>query len=201
MAETGSPQWRGYVNQLLYGLDINEPVPDDVVTRVSDLLIAGTAFTGPVEEFYQAIGRALASDTLIHSASERENLLTREYLNRLMQTLEARLPWPVPAFTNLLWSVDRDAGAPVVGRIPHVLSHVEDHLNLQFAEPGSDDSGEFRMVLRLRSGHVVVLRAVEPLWRPGVELCAWGDPAAVRLEFRELAGLEVDPVEVGSDRS
>lgn len=198
MVEAVSPQWCGYVNQLLYGLDFNEPVPDEVVTRVADLLVAGTGYTGSVEEFYQAVSRALASDAWIHSPSDREDMLARNYLNRLMRTLEARRPWPVPAFAWLEWSVDRDAGAPVVGRIPHVMSHVEDHLNLQFAESGSDESGEFRMVLRLRSGHVVVLRAVEPLWRPGVELCAWDDPDAVRSDFHVLAGLRVDLVETGS---
>ena len=199
MVEAGSLHWRGYVNQLLYGLDINEPIPEEVVGRVIDLLIVGRGYTGTVEEFHQAIKTALASGSRIRSASEHEDVLARNYLNRLMRTLEARYPWPVPAFARLEWSADRDAGARVVGWIQHVMSYIEDQLNLQFTEPESDDSGEFRMVLRLRSGRVVVLRAAEPLWRPGVELCAWDEPDAVRFEFHELTGLEVDSAEASSN--
>ena len=187
------PPWRGYVNQLTYGLDLGRHVDDEVVTRLVDALVQQRSFRHPVETYHDAATAALASGEPI-ARGAREDEVVRDLLARLVRELDERRPWADPPFRTLgVEQWPRLATAPVIGRIPLSRMTVGERLCGIF-EPVPAASGEQVdvLVLRLRSGEQVGLVAPASFTERGVIVRAHGDSRPTVAAIRELTGLDVE---------
>jgi hypothetical protein len=188
--------WRGYVNQMTYGLDPRHRVENADVAWIADDMIAQRTFTDPVTRYYEAATAALESGGQIanQGEDEAEEEGVRDFLVRLVQALDERRPWPEPPFytgDQNDWSDLRDA--PAIARIPHSQLDVEGRLNRTFFRVGPGDDDQTRvLILRLLTGQVVALLAPYSFSEPGVELLANTDKESTITAFRELTGLDVE---------
>ena len=187
--------WRGYINQMIYGADLRAPLDDSLVNRLADELIRQRFFTLPVADYYNAATEALRSGERLGSDDDQDEGAVRDLLTRLVKVLDHRRPWPEAAYRVL--PVDETftlASAPLIARIPMLPRDVEGRLSRSFSKPGLDGrEGEF-IVLRLRTGQQVVLRAAT-FREANVEIYSVDDPDATRAAFRELTGLDLQPAE------
>jgi hypothetical protein len=187
--------WRGYINQMTYGADLRAPLDDSLVNRLADELIRQRLFTLPVADYYKAAAEALRSGERLGSDDDQDEGAVRDLLTRLVKVLDHRRPWPEAAYRAL--PVDETftlASAALIARIPMLPRDVEGRLSRSFSKQGPDGrEGEF-IVLRLRTGQQVVLRA-KTFREANVEIYGVDDPDATRAAFRELTGLDVEPAE------
>jgi hypothetical protein len=192
-SESAPTPWRGFVSRITYGTDLRAPVDDSSVIRLADELIRQGYFKDPVEAYYQATVDGLRSGESLRFDDRQDEGAVRDLLTRLLRTLDERRPWPEPPFKSLPvdeWLTLQDA--PVIGRIPRHPRDVQAHLQRRFSAPGTDGQEKRVIVLRLRSGQKVGLRASS--WRePSVDLYSKADPEATRKAFRDLTGLDVQP--------
>lgn len=196
--ETLQPRhpWRGYVNQLTYGVNLRSPVEDAVVTRIADQLVRQWFFTRPVASYYKAAGAALESGARIaYDEQGDDEEVVRNFLARILHALDERRPWPEPPFVELdpsEWPGFRNA--PAIGHIPLSQLDVRKRLNRVFYEVPRDwgEAAEV-LVLRLRTGQVVALLAPALVTELGIDLLAHSDPASTVAAFRELTGIDVEP--------
>jgi hypothetical protein len=66
--------WRGYVNQLTYGLNLRHRVDGEVVTRIADALIEQRSFKHPVSTYHEAATAALTSgEPIVQGNHEDDN--------------------------------------------------------------------------------------------------------------------------------
>lgn len=185
--------WRGYVNQILYGTKLRVPVDDSLLSRLADELVRGRYFRDPLTDYYQAAIDALRSGESVRFDDDQDEGAARDLLTRLVHILDERRPWPEPPFRSIHvdeWRSLQDA--PVIGRIPLYPMDVEAHLYRSFSERGPDDQEGQIMVLRLRTGQRIGLRATT-MREPNVEIHSAADPETTRQDFHELTGLDVQP--------
>lgn len=191
--------WRGYVNQILYGVSLRAPAGDDLVDGLATKLIEQRVFTNPVERYYDAVRAGLRSGEplAVHEEFQAEDAV-RDLLARLVRRLDERRPWPEHPFYALDESEWGERAqlfdGPVIARIPRSPFDVGDHLFRVFTSIRSGGAEVYVLVLRLRTGQLVVLRSTAGYAAPGVELLAHTDPGSTITAFRELTGLEADPV-------
>lgn len=185
--------WRGYINQILHGTSLREPLSDEMVDRLADELIRQKYFTRPVADYYAACGAALASgDDLAFDENQNEDAV-RDLLVRLRRALDRRRPWAEPWFyVQAIEDWDRLSHAPVVGAIPLMLPAVSARLHRTFHSVQKDPE-VLALVLKLRTGQLLALRSSSPFSTPGVDLMTLDDPAQTVLDFTELSGMEVAP--------
>jgi len=183
--------WRGYLNQILYGVDLRAPVGDDVVERVATAMLDRLVFADPPEVYYHAMTTALDSNELLSSDEDQDEVATRDFLFRLVGALDERRPWPVPPFDRMdnPWNEFRDA--PLIGRIAQRKRTVENRLRKEFRVPVGDDNGTRFLILRLASGHIVALSASKPFVSPNVEIRSFDNPNDTLRNFEGLTGIEV----------
>lgn len=212
-------EWRGYVNTLIYGLNLARPPSDAVVTELVDELIGQRVFNGPVEEFYRAAVAALASTEDLATFDNTDDAAVRALLRRVITLLDGRRPWPEPPFYSFhppRWS-ELLGDAPLVGHIALSRRHLEERVNRPFARiaipcepdhatagnsPDSTAGGEPSpgtgkvdiLILRLRGGDVVGLKMDPAHLRRGIDVHTAGNPATSISALRELAGLDVEPI-------
>lgn len=185
--------WRGYVSQITYGTELRAPVDDSLVARLADELVRQRYFNDPVQDYYQAVVEALRSGDSLRFDDGQDEGAVRDLLTRLIPALEERRPWPEPPFRSLPveeWLTLKDA--PVIGRLPMLPRHVQSHLRRIFSERGPDGPKGPILVLRLRTGQKVGLRAAS-FGEAKVELYSNADPVATRDAFQDLTGLDVQP--------
>lgn len=189
--------WRGYVNQLTYGVSLHSRVDDAVVARIADQLIDQWFFTLPVASYYEAAAAALESEArIVYDEQEENEEVVRDFLARILHALDERRPWPEPSFVELdpsEWPAFRSA--PAIGHIPLSQLDVRKRLNRVFYEvpPDGGEPAEV-LVLRLRTGQIVALLAPALVTEPGINLLAHTDPASTVAAFRELTGIDVGPL-------
>lgn len=191
-AQQASP-WRGYVNQLTYGLDLSHQQNDEVVTRLADALIEQRSFKHPVASYHEAATAALASGEAIAQGAH-EDEVARDLLSRVVLELDERRPWADPPFRTLGSDQWADlATAPVVGRIPLSRVLVGERLCGVFAPApaGSGEQGDV-LILRMRSGEQVGLVAPASFTERGVVVRAHGDSQSTVAAVLELTGLDVE---------
>ena len=153
MSTPAMTPWRGPVNELLYGVDTTRPVPDEDVYRVASLVIGQRVYGDPVATYYDAAMAALTSRDALAPAPEDGN--ARDFLRRLADALAARHPWPEPPFRAVS---DASAAPPSmrpVGHIDRGWLSVQDVVGAPFKH----SEGAFRLLLRMASGALVLLRA------------------------------------------
>lgn len=187
-------RWRGYVNQILYGLNLRQRVTDTDITWLVNDMIRQRTFTQPVSSYYEATAAALESSERISHRDEDDDEVARDFLTRLLQVLDARRPWPEPPFHKgdpSEWPDFRNA--PVIARIPLTQMKVEERLNRGFFKIPSNGDTTRALILRLRTGQEVALVAPASITEAGIDLLARTDPTSTVAAFRELTGIEVEP--------
>lgn len=185
--------WRGYVNQVTYGLDLHQRVSDEDVAWLADDMIAQRTFTHPVATYYEATAAALQPGELSGgTGGEDTEQVERDFLTRFKQALDERRPWPEPPFSKGdLGDWDSLRAAPVIGRLALPQLDVETRLNRSFIG-FPHDAGEVRaLILRLRTGEHIALIAPPAVTERGIEVRAHTNPESTRTAVRELTGLEV----------
>ncbi len=188
-----APQWRGYVNQITYGTDLRAPIDDSLLSRLADELIRQRYFRDPVETFYQAAIDALQSGESVRLDDDQDEGAVRDLLTRLLRELDERRPWPEPPFRSLsidVWQVLQDA--PVIGRLSAYPMDVQARLYRNFSAGESSSPDSRIILLRLRSGQEVGLRAAS-FSEPHVDMYSTSDPESTRADFQDLTGLDVQP--------
>jgi len=190
-AQQVSP-WRGYVNQLTYGLDLKRRVDDEAVSWLADALIEQRIFGHRVETYYEAATAALASgESTAQEVGEED--AARDLLARLLRELDSRRPWPEPPYRTHgsdQWA--NLATAPVIGHIPMQRRRVEAQLNGVFRSMPAAGGGQIDvLVVSLRSGELVGLVAPESFTERSVTVCAHGDPRTTATAIREYTGLDI----------
>jgi hypothetical protein len=186
-------QWRGYINQITYGIDLQGRVSDSLVARLADELIGQRYFTHPVEDYYQAAVAGLQSGENVSLIENQNEEATRNLLARLIHILDERRPWPEPPFISLEtgeWLRLRDA--PAVGRIPMAERDVQTQLHRIFSELPPATPDERVLILRLRTGQDVALLSPTPN-TSGIQLITSADPESTLSAFQDLTGIDVEP--------
>jgi hypothetical protein len=214
-----SQEWRGYVNTLIYGLNLERPPSDTVVTELVDELIAQRVFNGPLEEFYCAAIAALDSTEDLATFDYTNDAAVRDLLERAIALLDERRPWPEPPFYSFhppKWP-ELLGEAPLIGRIALSRRHLEERLNRPFArvaipfvsnhgtahklsggaadsEPSPGTRKVDILILRLRGGYIVGLKMDPANPRQGIDVHAASNPTTGISALRELAGLDVESI-------
>jgi hypothetical protein len=182
--------WRGRVNSVTYGLELSRRVSDEVVDLRARELIRQRLFVEPVETYYDAISAALASSGRVDSIGADDDAVTRDFLVRLRNALDARRPWPPAPYLFVDPTRRREhADLRQIARLPLPEREVRARLNLFFDDYDSGGGGKRILLLELRTGEVVMLRSPGDRAVGDVELHAESaDPAQTIVSFRELTG-------------
>ena len=179
---SATAEWRGLVNQLVYGVDTTGPVPDDAIHRTADLVIGQRVFSHPVATYYDAAMAALTSGDALPPGEE-------DFLRRLVDELAARHPWPEPPYRAV-----RDAPDPLppmrsIGTVAQGWISVQQAVGFAFEPAGA----EFRLLLRMANGALVLLRGSSAA--PSVDVLTDAPDAdavaAVRAELVRATGLDL----------
>lgn len=181
MSTTPEPSWRGLVGAILYGIDLAEPLDEQAAERAG-ALIGQRMFTEPVEDYYRAAAAALESG----EAGD-----ARPFLERLVAELDARRPWPEPAFRQVpAAEVPELRTAPVLATLGVSRMQLEERLSRLFDKSVASEWHGPVLVLRLRTGDTVALVATGGYTEPGVALRAnTNDPTSVLESFGTLTGV------------
>jgi hypothetical protein len=187
--------WFGYVNQMLYGLDLEREVPDARIDPLATELIEPRFPSRPVATYYRAAVSALestdwAADGMYGYGDEQA---MRVVLTRLISALDARRPWPEPPFYRIdLDEWPRLAKAPKVATAPIPLSELTTTLlRRSFPDRPEKDRKLTVIMIALRTGQELVFRYRDPEVDPEVEVLTFNDPAATISDLKVLTGIEV----------
>jgi hypothetical protein len=158
------------VGSLLYSVK-SEPLDDALVQRRTRALIEEPIGELTAAEEREAIAEALASNAKLRDLTAIPEWIPnaptedqfRDFLARVLASLDAERPWPPPPHQAL--DVSRwtgYAGGSVVARLP--MDHVMVEERLQYGFRPVEEGGARRnvLILRLRSGDEVAL--VSPWW-------------------------------------
>jgi hypothetical protein len=192
-AQPATP-WRPLVQQLAYAVDLGSPHDDRTIDQLADAVIRQRVFSSPIAAYYDAAVAALRSGERLAEFGDQDEAGVRDVLSRLVDRLDARRPWPVPAIQRqdpTRWT--ELTGAPVIARTPASEAQVRRKLNRSFDTVGTAPDQSKILVLELRTGQLVGLRPTGGFADPGVELVAHTDPATTAADFAELTGLELEP--------
>jgi hypothetical protein len=190
--------WRGPVNQLLYGLTYVKQITDEVVERIAQNAVQRRALGLGPEVYYGAASEALASgedlsedQTSPHGHHERA-----DFLRRLLARLDELRPWPEPAFTKVdtaQWPTFNRA-VPLA-RLDASVNEVRDLLGEMFDGIGAEGQGLNALILRLKTGETVgLMGAYGPGQRVTLLRREPGDAATVRQHFQEATGFPAEKI-------
>lgn len=192
MSDPDQVPWRGYINQILFGTDLRAPLSDQLLARLVDALIQQKYFNSPVDDYYRAAERALKSGELLAIDSSQDEEAVRDLLVRLLPALDERRPWPEPAFRKVnIYDWSESIQQPVIGRLQHSISDVENILRRNFREFDSDGTETSAVTLQLRSGKLVSLFGRRAFNQPGIDIRTDAEAATTIAEFMEATGLDV----------
>lgn len=183
--------WRGWINIVTDGVYFSRRISDErIAARVDDMIQQWT-FADPVHTYYEAISDALNSTERIAEPREDEEH-ARDFLLRLMETLDARRPWPEAAYTHLdasAWSEYRQL--PPLAVIALTERTVRGRVNRFFDEV--PDGGAV-MILRLRTGDTVALHSAD-FRTPAVTIRAHTNDSAATIDAcKAFIGLSADEI-------
>jgi len=189
-----NPPWRGYVNMLTYGLALGRGVDAATVSRRVTELMRTDVFGLPVSDYHSAALAALADDTPLTTEPEHNQAVVRDFLVRLVAELERRRPWPEPpAYAGDLHDWDGLCHAPVIGRTPASRAAFRDAFNSGFHPLHSEGQVSYVLVLRLRTGQTIALRAPAAYHEPGIDILTFASAATTRADVRDLLKIKLDP--------
>ena len=190
--DTGAA-WRPYLDELLYAIpDLDHPVHQEVVDRIVQAAVAQQVLSSPTTAYYDAAAAAVAATGDIARTGQDEAVV-RDALTRIVAGLDAARPWPVHPYQRIdLAEWPTLAAAPVVGQVPLSRMAVQRKLRA-FQKVGTGPDEVAVLLLELRTGQRVALRAAGAITAPGVDLMAHTDPASTVADFTELTGVPVDP--------
>jgi hypothetical protein len=152
--------WRGPVNQLLYGLTFTREITDEVVDLHADAAVRyKTLGLGP-ETYYRAIGDALASGADLSDSALPQfgDDAVKEFLRAVAARLDALRPWPKPKFLRLNPGAYAGLRQPLpVGKLDSSLLELRNDLRLRFDRVGDTEPRQYAAVLELVTGEKVGL--------------------------------------------
>jgi hypothetical protein len=192
----------GVVTEILYSIDkvadLHDPQTQD---RLVTFMINRRSFPRGIEEYDEAIEQVLRDGRIPPRAlglstrySEEEQL---RFLGDVHDRMEARKPWPRPAFVKVpVRTWDEMGVGRAVAQITKPAHRLQGVFNNSFDRvPVGDDTMPV-MFLELRSGdRVAVIGSVDPrssvftLMQQGD-----GDPAALIARFSDATGIPLDDV-------
>lgn len=153
--------WRGGINQLLYGLNFAREITDDMVGRVADSVVLYRGFSGGPEAYCRAINTALASGEDLRLPNQlpqfgRDQI--EAFLRAVVNRLDEMRPWPEPAFRSLVVSArDTMHGAVPIARLLAPMVRVRAVLREHFVPVGHAEPRDQLMMLRLGTGETIGL--------------------------------------------
>jgi hypothetical protein len=191
--------WRDVSDSILFSMQFEERLGNAEALRFAREIISRPLKYLTAEEEYAAIAEALRSDARLtelvpESHGEQEY---RDFLRRVLSSLDALRPWPDLPFRPVDVSQWHDFDAArLTARIKLSVIGVERQVHRAFRHT---DAVRNRVLgLRLRSGTEVVL--VDDWWAPGSKDVALlqrdphQPPAQVIAEFLEATGLTKDQI-------
>jgi hypothetical protein len=152
----GTQQWRGAVNGVLYVVQFEPVLDEQVVATTADQLVARPMFDQPVQRTLDQLREGLASGEQLTGVipQPHEEAAVRDFVGRLVDRLESMRPFPVPAYRKLpAHSHGEVLSAPAVGRVAYDWKQAADRLRRGIERV--DDRAV--LVLQLDSGDVVAL--------------------------------------------
>lgn len=191
MKDKGStPQWRGSVNEILYGTILRSPADARTVENLVDSMLDHRYFNRSIDEYSNAVQAALRSGEHLAFDSSQDEESVRDLLARFVASLDTRRPWPDRPYTALGTESSTDlSAAPAIGVIPLRRLDVQHALRRVF-DDGNDGQGH--LLLRLAGGQEVALRAPSSFSDAGVVLLSKSEPETTRSAFTAATGLEVN---------
>lgn len=172
--------WQMVVGQLLYAVEPNVELDDELAQRLAKLMIERRGFPSGPEVYHWGLSQAVTQEDLLAGQvlpTRHHDAALREFFQRIVRHLDAARPWPPPRWERLSaddWSWRQ---APTTAVIKGGLSYV--HGRFHHFPDRLADGGEAThvLVLRLRTGEVVAL-----------EVLAAPTPADARTRVKVLAG-------------
>lgn len=196
--ETSLESWRGAVNGVLYGVQFEEKLTNELASRMAPGLIrkplAGRTAEGQYAELDTAVNVGTDLTKLIPDAHSEEKF--RNFLSLLISQMDALRPWPEPPYTEINITQWSEFADPVlIARFPKSAPKVEHKIKTVFWR--LEDIGVRAAVLGLKSGTVV---AFVDRWWPesnAIAVVTQGqqNPDAVITELTEATDLTTDDFE------
>jgi hypothetical protein len=95
----GTQQWRGAVNGVLYVVQFEPVLDEQVVATTADQLVARPMFDQPVQRTVDQLREGLASGEQLTGVipQPHDEAAVRDFVGRLVDRLETMRPFPVPA--------------------------------------------------------------------------------------------------------
>ncbi|MEP7020183.1 MAG: hypothetical protein ABI808_05995 [Pseudonocardiales bacterium] len=180
---------RGLVNQLTYGVNLDEPVTEADAQRVAGHVVGQRVYSSPISSYYRAAEAALQDSEALASNPDADRR-AHDFLRRLLRALDERRPWaelPYEEVGPAAWS--KLMAAPVIGSLDLLPTDVRDRVSRSFTRLDDSRRG---LILRLQTGQTVgFLASTSP--GPGVEVRSADDSEQTRADLHELTGLDVIP--------
>jgi hypothetical protein len=199
MKQEMKQDWRGPINEILYGLIFTREITDEIVNGCADAAVQYTVLGLGPEAYYQAIGEALASgeelDSL-HQLPQFDHAQVVGFLGAVAKRLDELRPWPEPKYRRLdptSWATFRDA-VPIA-RLDASILRVRNIVRGVFEPAGDAHPGQYVLMLRLATGETVALLGS---YARGEKISlltdATGDPAEVIEHFTAATGFPADKI-------
>jgi hypothetical protein len=193
----------GVISEVLYNIDkvadLRDPVTQD---RLVNFMINRRSFPRGVEKYDEAIGQMLHDGRIPERAldfsrrySEAEQF---EFLKDVYGRIQARKPWPRPAFLKLpVETWDQIGPARAVARIERPTTYFEGKFNKSFDKVPIGDDTIPVILLELRNGGTAaVVGSADPrsttftLMQRGD-----GDPAQLIAHFSDVTGIPPEDIQ------
>ena len=155
--------WRGFVNGVLYGVQFQEKLDDELATREAQQLVNDPIMNLAPEEEYAALVEAVevGTDLTALIPEPHSEQAFREFLTKVLREMDDMRPWPDLPFRGLDVSEWANfEGAQPVARIALDWARAQERIRNIFRKPAGEEREV--CVLRLKSGTDVAL--VSPWW-------------------------------------
>jgi hypothetical protein len=193
--------WRGPINQLLYGLIYTEHITEDTVRwNADDAVHYQTLGLGPAA-YYDAIAKALDSGEELDGLQQLPQFgqtQVAEFLRAVAHRLDSLRPWPEPKIIQITdpaaWT---EFGRAVpIAQLNSSILEVSNILRKGFTPVTDTQPRQHVLILRLASGETVALRGT---YGPADALTLLTDtpedPAQVIEHFIVATGLPAHTIE------
>lgn len=180
------PRWRGLVSGLLYSVQFERDLDDDLAERRALAMLEEPLRGFGQEDGYAALGEALRSSGDLTdllpgpSPAGHTDQDIRYFVTRVRDRMDARRPWVDPPFVPLDTSRSGEfRGGCAIAALPRRYVEVGDRLQRVFSTvPGTGGGEREVLLLRLRTGDEVAL--VAPWWERSEHVAVVQHPGSTR---------------------
>jgi len=190
--------WRGPINQILFGLIFTHEITDEVVEWNANSAIRRESLDLGPGIYCRAIGDALSSGEQLDGLGQVPQFSQEEiadFLEALASRLDSMRPWPEPPFRVLdsnPWRSFRDAVKIAELDVP--LLYLSNVFRSPF-QPIEDHKGKYFLMVTVRTGETVALvGSYERGERVSVLSEEAEDPDTVVNHFLQATGIPSDKI-------